>query len=288
MSTLYIVATPIGNLQDISVRAIEVLKAVDYLLVEDTRHSILLVQHYGITTPMQALHEHNELARVDWVLSQLESGQTFALISDAGTPLVSDPGYRIVKAVRTAGFNVSPIPGPCALVTALCASGLPTDRFEFIGFLPAKAQAKLRKLEEISGMDHTVILYESTHRLLDTLQKMKTVFGQERQLVLAKELTKQFEHIVEGNAQQLLRWLSDDVVRQKGEFVILVAPVERALETRQISTNIDTLIQQLSDKLKPKDLAKLLSQLTQKDRQTMYTEIMQYRDKNEGEYNVSK
>ena len=225
---LYIVATPIGNLQDISARALDILGQVARIAAEDTRHSKKLLSHYGINTPMAALHEHNEVKQSGEFLRQLESGNDLALISDAGTPLISDPGYHLVQAARAAGVRVVPVPGPSAGIAALSAAGLPSDRFVFEGFLPPKQAARRQRLEVLRDEPRTLVFFESPHRVVDCLDDMVGVFGADRQAVIARELSKLYETIEDGTLAALCDWISADRDRLKGEFVILVhgAPVK--------------------------------------------------------------
>ncbi|MCX8640417.1 16S rRNA (cytidine(1402)-2'-O)-methyltransferase [Gilliamella sp. B3172] len=237
--TLYIVATPIGNLDDITLRAIETLKKVDLIAAEDTRHSGLLLQHFGIKAKLFALHDHNEQDRAQQLIDKLKSGLSIALISDAGTPLINDPGYHLVKACRENDIKVVPIPGACAAIAALCVAGLPSDKFSYEGFLPAKAKARQDYLTSLIDQPHTMIFYESTHRLIDTLQDMQTIFGADRQVVLAKELTKTWETIVSYPVSELIQWLQTDTARQKGEFVLIVegkAKTDNEIDAKAIST----------------------------------------------------
>lgn len=220
--TLYIVATPIGNLEDITLRAINTLKQVDLIAAEDTRHSGLLLQHLTIKAKLFALHDHNEQEKSQLLIEKLKSGLSIALISDAGTPLINDPGYHLVKACRENNINVVPIPGACAAIAALSASGLPSDKFSYEGFLPAKTKARQDYLTTLLDEPRTMIFYESTHRLLDTLQDMQTIWGSDKQIVLAKELTKTWETIVNFSILDLINWLQEDSNRQKGEFVLIV------------------------------------------------------------------
>lgn len=220
--SLYIVATPIGNLADMSARAIEVLKDVDVIAAEDTRHSGHLLQHYAIKTPTVSLHEHNEQQRSEVLLSRLQAGEAIALISDAGTPLISDPGYRLVSLVRAHGINVVPIPGCCALVAALSASGLASDKFSFEGFLPSKQAARKHTLEKLKNETRTMIFYESPRRLNNTLNDMESIFGRERPACLARELTKLHETIVTKPLAELQSWVDSDSNQQRGECVVLV------------------------------------------------------------------
>lgn len=223
---LYVVATPIGNLEDFSTRAIETLQTVDQIAAEDTRHSQKLLKYFGITTPLISLHEHNETISSKILLNCLKKNRSIALISDAGTPLINDPGYRLVKLAHQHGIPVIPIPGPCALITALCASGLPCDRFIFEGFLPGKNSARLKKLQEFLYETRTIIFYEAPHRILELIDDMLAVFGPKRYVVLARELTKAFETIHGDNLEKLNIWLNSDKNQQKGEFVILVEGAE--------------------------------------------------------------
>lgn len=221
--TLYIVATPIGNLDDITLRAIDTLKRVDLIAAEDTRHSGLLLQHLGIKARLYSLHDHNEQEKAHVLIEKLQAGISIALISDAGTPLINDPGYHLVKACRENGIKVVPIPGACAAIAALSVAGLPSDKFIYEGFLPAKSKARLDNLASLIIEPRTMIFYESTHRLLETLKDMQTIFGADKQIVLAKELTKTWETIVSFPVNELIDWLNQDASRQKGEFVLIVA-----------------------------------------------------------------
>ncbi len=226
---LYIVATPIGNLGDISLRAIETLKTVDLIAAEDTRHSKYMLDNQQISTSTISLHEHNEQQRSQLLLEKLQQGQSIALISDAGTPLISDPGYRLVTLVRSAGIKVIPIPGSCALIAAISASGLPSDRFAFEGFLPPKAGARQQRLTLLADETRTLIFYESPKRIVGTLNDMQQIFGVERQACLARELTKIHETIETRPLQELAQWVAADNNQQKGEIVLLVAGAVEAL-----------------------------------------------------------
>ena len=228
--TLYIVATPIGNLQDITQRALAVFAEVDLIAAEDTRHSGLLLSHYGIKKPFFALHDHNEQQKADLLVEKLRVGTNIALISDAGTPLISDPGFHLVRKCRQAGVKVVPLPGACAAITALCASGIASDRFCFEGFLPAKSKARRDRLQNLQKEDRTLIFYESTHRILDTLADVEELFGAERYVVLAREITKTWETISGDSVGNLRRWLSEDANHTKGEMVLIV---EGCLETEE-------------------------------------------------------
>lgn len=222
-STLYVVATPIGNLDDLSLRARLVLGEVDAILVEDTRQSAVLLRHAGVDRPMLAVHEHNEGERAATLVQRLRDGQRLALISDAGTPLISDPGFRLVAAVRAAGFAVCPIPGACALIAALSVAGLPTDRFAFEGFLPARAGERRTRLDAVAADPRTLVYYEAPHRIAETLESAVAAFGGERRAVIARELTKRFETILDGTLAELQRRVLADADQQRGEIVLVIA-----------------------------------------------------------------
>ncbi|WP_017904832.1 16S rRNA (cytidine(1402)-2'-O)-methyltransferase [Pseudomonas asplenii] len=223
MGSLYVVATPIGNLDDISARAMKVLREVALIAAEDTRHSLRLLQHFGITTPLAACHEHNERDEGSRFIAKLQAGEDVALISDAGTPLISDPGYHLVRQARAAGIRVVPVPGACALIAALSAAGLPSDRFIFEGFLPAKAVGRRSRLEQLREEPRTLIFYEAPHRILECLQDMEAVFGAERPALLARELTKTFETLKGLPLAELRSFVEADANQQRGECVVLVA-----------------------------------------------------------------
>lgn len=266
---LYVVATPIGHLGDISARAIEVLKQADRIAAEDTRHSGRLLQHYAIQTPMLALHEHNERQAAPALIEQLRSGQSIALISDAGTPLISDPGFNLVKLARQAGVRVVPVPGPSALVCALSAAGLATDRFVFEGFLPAKATARHNRLTQLAHEPRTLVFYESSHRIVDCLADMVEVFGASRRAVLARELTKQFETIHQDELEALQRWVEADSNQQKGEIVVLVEGWSQ-LEDDTIDAEAERVLQILMEELPVKTAAKLAARLTGLNKRELY------------------
>jgi len=221
-STLYIVPTPIGNLGDITQRALTVLASVDLVAAEDTRHTGLLLQHFAINARLFALHDHNEQQKAEVLLAKLLEGQSIALVSDAGTPLINDPGYHLVRRCREAGVRVVPLPGACAAIAALSAAGLPSDRFCYEGFLPAKSKGRCDALRALSEESRTLIFYESTHRVLDTLQDMVTVWGAARYVVLARELTKTWETLHGAPVGELLAWIREDENRRKGEMVLIV------------------------------------------------------------------
>ncbi|WP_092408447.1 16S rRNA (cytidine(1402)-2'-O)-methyltransferase [Pseudomonas sp. NFACC02] len=221
--SLYVVATPIGNLDDMSVRALKVLREVALIAAEDTRHSLRLMQHFGIATPLAACHEHNERDEGSRFIARLLAGDNVALISDAGTPLISDPGYHLVRQARAAGIQVIPVPGACALIAALSAAGLPSDRFIFEGFLPAKSVGRKARLELLKEEPRTVIFYEAPHRILECLQDLEDIFGADRPAVLGRELTKTFETLKGLPLGELRAFVEGDSNQQRGECVVLVA-----------------------------------------------------------------
>jgi 16S rRNA (cytidine1402-2'-O)-methyltransferase len=220
---LYVVATPIGNLDDITLRAVQTLGAVDRILAEDTRHTRRLLDHLQVAKPMQAVHEHNETGLVESVLNALRGGQSLALVSDAGTPLISDPGFPLVRACRAEGIEVVAVPGVSAVITALSVAGLPTDRFRFEGFLPRKRQARVDRLTELRSEVVTLVCYESSHRISETLEDCVAVFGPARRAVLARELTKRHEIVKSAPLEELAAWVAGDPNQQRGEIVLLLA-----------------------------------------------------------------
>ncbi len=272
--TLYVVATPIGNLADISRRAVDILGHVDRIAAEDTRRSGRLLQYYAITTPMLALHEHNERELAPRLVEQLQQGESLALISDAGTPLISDPGYNLVRLAREAGIAVVPVPGASALICALSASGMPTDRFVFEGFLPAKKASRRARLESLRGETRTLIFYEASHRLLECLQDMQVIFGVDRHVMLARELTKQFETLHGDSLRQLVHWVQDDPNQQKGEMVLLVQG-EVGAEGHEIDAEAERILLALLDELPIKTAAKLAARITGLNKRALYDRGLQ-------------
>lgn len=258
---LYIVATPIGNLQDITQRALETFAQVDLIAAEDTRHSGLLLSHYGIKKPFFALHDHNEQEKAHILVEKLKQGSNIALISDAGTPLISDPGFHLVRQCREAGIRVVPLPGACAAITALCASGIASDRFCFEGFLPAKSKARKDKLENIAEEDRTLIFYESTHRILDTLEDMQAVLGEERYIVLAREMTKTWEAITGNTIKNLREWLLEDPNRTKGEMVLIVEGKPKSDNNDEISPQAVKALELIAEELPLKKAAAIVAEL---------------------------
>lgn len=242
---LYIVATPIGNRDDITLRALDVLKSVDLILAEDTRHSLPLLTSLGIKNNMASLHAHNESDKSKQFIDQLLAGKSIALISDAGTPLISDPGYPLVKMAQQNNITVIPVPGACALITALSAAGVPCDSFLFSGFLPAKQNARITKLQSLKNESCTLLFYESTHRIVECLDDIASVFGSESELVLAKELTKAFERFIPGSVNHVKEWLLSEAGHIKGEFVIIIPPRESKEESIPHLEVLQILLQEL-------------------------------------------
>ncbi|WP_249978789.1 16S rRNA (cytidine(1402)-2'-O)-methyltransferase [Vreelandella olivaria] len=242
--TLYVVATPIGNLEDLTPRAARVLAEVSRIAAEDTRHSGRLLGHLGVNKPMISLHDHNEARRVDILDAYLEAGEDIALISDAGTPLISDPGFVLVRELRARGRKVVPLPGPCALITALSGAGLPTDRFTFGGFLPAKPGARRQVLEQWLAREETLVFYESPHRIVHTLEALREQMP-ERTVVLARELTKTFETFLQGSADELLDLLAGDPNQARGEFVVIVAGAPKVAQGDHQAVHADELLKTL-------------------------------------------
>ena len=269
VAALYVVATPIGNLGDMVPRAIEVLQSVDLIAAEDTRHSVRLMQHFGIETPMQAYHDHSGTATVDYLVSKIVAGQSIALISDAGTPLISDPGYRIVDAAVTAGVKVIPIPGASAAITALSAAGLPSDRFIFEGFLPAKQQGRCKQLTALAEESRTLIFYEAPHRLLACLEDMRSTLGGEREVVLARELTKTYETIRRSSLESMCEWVASDSNQQRGECVLLLRGA--IVDTGQgLSTEVTRVMDILQEELSLKQAAALAAKITGTKKNQLY------------------
>lgn len=266
--TLFVVATPIGNLGDISARALETLRNVAAICAEDTRRSGQLLAHFGIQTPLIALHEHNEEAIAQKIVTRLQSGESLALVSDAGTPLVSDPGFRLVRAARAAGVKVSPVPGASALIAALSVAGLPSDRFVFEGFLSAKPKARREHLTALVAEPRTLIFYESSHRIEETLADMVAAFGSERRAVLARELTKLFETVLDGTLTELAARVAADADQRKGEFVVLVQGAEESEDASV--TEGRRLYAKLREYLPPSTAAKLAAELSGAPRKALY------------------
>lgn len=266
---LYIVATPIGNLADMVPRAIEILHKVAVIAAEDTRHSTKLLQHFGIHTPMTAYHDHSDAAKTQAIIQRLQTGEDVALISDAGTPLISDPGYRLVQRARTQAIRVEPIPGACALIAALSASGLPSDRFSFEGFLPAKNSAREQVLQALVNDPHTLIFYESPHRVEASLQSIAATFGEEREMVLARELTKTFETFISGSVNDVIAALRNDANQKRGEMVLILRGYE-AVEEKVIDSEAERLLLLLCEELPLKKAAAITAKFTGLKKNDLY------------------
>ena len=266
--TLYVVATPIGHLGDLSVRALETLRTVDAICAEDTRHTRQLLSHFGVERPLLALHEHNEDAQAASLVRRLLEGESLALVSDAGTPLVSDPGYRLVRAARAAGLGVSPVPGACAAIAALSVAGLPSDRFVFEGFLPAKGAARRDRLARLVPEPRTLLFYESGHRIEESLADMAAAFGPERPAVLARELTKLFETVLGETLGELVEQVGADANQRKGEFVVMVQGAGEDADARV--TEGRRVYATLAAHLPPSTAAKLAAELTGAPRKALY------------------
>ena len=266
---IYIVATPIGNLDDITFRAVEVLKLVDKIAAEDTRHSQRLLKHLAIEKPLVALHEHNEREKALRLILEIQNGTNLALISDAGTPLISDPGYHLVRLAHENQIQVMPIPGACSLIAALSVGGLPTDRFIFEGFLPAKASARRNHLGSLAQEVRTLIFFESPHRILDTLQEMCLIFGENREAVIARELTKTFETIKQGSLAQLFAWVQTDTMQQRGEFVVLINGTKEKIGN-QLTPEAKHMMEVLLMELSVKQASSLAGKITGINKRLLY------------------
>lgn len=271
-SGLYIVATPIGNLGDLSQRAVDVLRQVDLIAAEDTRHSRRLLESFAIDTPLLAYHDHSDEGTLDRIDACLDAGGTVALVSDAGTPLISDPGYRLVRHAQDRGFPVSPIPGACAAIAALSVSGLPTDRFLFEGFLPPKEVARNKRLAELATSPVTVVFYEAPHRVRAALRAMVDVFGGEREAVLAREVTKLYETIRRGPLSELEQFVSVDSNQQKGEIVLLVSGV--SADERSLDADTQALLERLAEELPAKRAAAVVAELTGLRKKELYDHLL--------------
>ena len=277
--TLYVVATPIGNLEDLSPRATRTLAAVDVVAAEDTRHSGRLLSHLGLQKRMIALHDHNEKDRAAGILAELAAGRGVALVSDAGTPLISDPGYVLVREARADGHRVSPIPGPCALVAALSAAGLPTDRFLYVGFLPAKRSGRRASLESLCSEVATLVFYESPHRILDSVRDIAEVLGSEREVVLGREITKTFETFYSGSVAEVLAELERDPHGSRGEFVVMVRGAEaQASNSMEATMDVDRVLRVLLTELPVKKVAKMAAELTGLSKNELYQRALALKD----------
>lgn len=277
--TLYVVATPIGNLDDLSPRAARTLASVDLVAAEDTRHSGRLLSHLGIQKRMVALHDHNEKDRAAGILTELQAGRDVALISDAGTPLISDPGYVLVREARAAGHRVSPIPGPCALVAALSVAGLPTDRFLYVGFLPAKRSGRRASLEVLSSEVATLVFYESPHRIMESVRDIADVLGSDREIVLGREITKTFETFYSGSVADVLAELERDPHGNRGEFVVMVRGAAAQAGSEAAATmDVDRMLRVLLAELPVKKVAKMASELTGLSKNELYQRALALKD----------
>lgn len=271
---LYVVATPIGNMADMTARAVEVLRSVDVIAAEDTRHSGRLLQHFAIATPMLSYHEHNEREASAGILKLLAEGKSVALIADAGTPLISDPGYALVRAAHRAGFRVVPVPGASALIAALSVAGLPTDRFVFEGFLPAKAAARQQRLAELATETRTLVFYESSHRIGASLGDLVTQFGADREITMAREISKVFETIRATTVGELKQFVDAHSQQQKGEFVLVVAGASVTAETAAAERTLALLVAELP----LKQAVALTSRLTGASKNWLYEKALKLRE----------
>ncbi|EED35523.1 conserved hypothetical protein TIGR00096 [Luminiphilus syltensis NOR5-1B] len=274
-SGLYIVPTPIGNLEDLSLRARSVLETVDVIAAEDTRHSGTLLRHYDIDTPMISYHEHSTAQTTQELCDRMRSGAAIALISDAGTPLVSDPGYRLVRAAQDADVPVVPLPGPCAAVTALSAGGLPTDRFHFEGFLPNKASGRRKRLQALLSVEATLVFYEAPHRILATLQDAGEILGEAREATLVRELTKTFETVRRLPLAQLAQWVASDTNQQRGEIVLLISGAEAAGE---VDAEARRLLALLAKALPPRKAASITGEFFGIRGRALYDELLRQKE----------
>ena len=275
-SGLYIVATPIGNLGDISARALDVLRGADLVAAEDTRHSQRLLQHFGIETPLVPYHDHSDERAAARMLDKLQDGGAIALISDAGTPLISDPGFRLVRLVQDAGIKVVPVPGACAAVAALSASGLPTDRFLFEGFLPAKPAARADRILALASEQATVVLYEAPHRLEVTLEALVHGLGGDREAVLAREISKAFETIRRGSLAELLAFVRDDANQRRGEIVLLLRGADAV--AAELDPRLLRLLEAMAGEMPGKRAAALLAEYSGARKNTLYQHLLDQRD----------
>jgi len=274
---LYVVATPIGNLEDFSPRAVNILKEVDLIAAEDTRHSRPLLRHFGIKTSMIAMHEHNEREVMHSILERLQNNHAIALISDAGTPLISDPGFPLVRECHQRGIRVCPIPGPSAAICAISAAGLPSDRFLFEGFLPRTQAARCERLQRLKHEHHTLVFYESNHRVSESLQDMLSVLGAERPALLARELTKLHETLISAPLKDLLQQVEADPMQRKGEIVLLVAGAEKEADAEQ-AAETTRILEILLKELPVKQAAALTAQITGEKKNRLYQEALALRN----------
>lgn len=273
---LYVVSTPIGNLGDITHRAVETLEKVDWIAAEDTRHTKQLLTSLGLHKNLISLHEHNEQQRTEQLLNKLQDGECGALVSDAGTPLINDPGYHLVKTLRENEVAVVPIPGVSAVITALSCAGLPTDRFTYEGFLPAKNSKRVQQLQTLEQEERTMVFYESPHRLMDCLASMREVFGGQRSLVVGRELTKKFEQFVSGTIDEVIGYFIDNSDRVRGEFVLIISGAEAISDQQAAALDTDKMIVvMLSQNLPVKQIAEIVSQLSGEKKKSIYQRALE-------------
>jgi 16S rRNA (cytidine1402-2'-O)-methyltransferase len=270
---LYVVATPIGNIEDISQRALETLKQVDFIAAEDTRHTRPLLKHYGIDTPLRAFHQYNEHDKLEQLLRSLDAGESIALVCDAGTPLISDPGFPLVRELTARGGRVVPVPGPSALICALSAAGLPTDRFLFLGFPPRQKRQRLTWLQSLADEVSTLVFYESSHRVVESVHAMIEVFGADREGVIARELTKLHETILRGSLASLFESLQQDSDQRKGEFVILIKGAAGEAGER-VEIDVEQMLITLLAELPLKQAVSLASKLTGIKKNILYKQSL--------------
>lgn len=276
---LFVVATPIGHLDDMSYRSIDVLKSVSLIAAEDTRTSAQLMKHFNISTPLTACHEHNESNKIDILVQKLLNGEDIALISDAGTPLISDPGFKLVRAAQANGIRVIPVPGACAAIAALSAVGLPSDRFSFQGFLASKQSQRLQQLEKLKDETQTLIFYEAPHRILDSVKDMAAVFGADRPVGFAREITKTFETIKKMTLAELLSFIQNDHHQQKGEIVLVIGGAPQEHDVTQ--EKLDQLLQRLLEDLSVKAASQLVADLTGVKKKVAYQRALELTQKDE-------
>jgi 16S rRNA (cytidine1402-2'-O)-methyltransferase len=278
---LYVVATPIGNLGDLSSRAIEVLKNVDWIAAEDTRHTRQLLTSLGLNNELLSLHEHNEQQRSSQLLEKLKAGEKGALVSDAGTPLINDPGYHLVNVLRQEDIAVVPIPGPSAVIAALSCAGLPTDRFTYEGFLPAKASKKTQVLSLLLLETRTMVFYESPHRMEETLDAFLEVFGEVREMVVGREITKKFEQFVSGSIREVRDYFAENKDKIRGEFVVMLKGAQPEVMTQQtdFQANIDGMIKiMLAHNLPVKQLSEIIADISAEKKKTIYQRALELKD----------
>lgn len=266
---LYVVATPIGNRADLSERAREVLAGVDCVAAEDTRHTGRLLAHWGLRPTLVSFHEHNELARIEGVRARLRAGQSVAVVSDAGTPLISDPGYRLVRELRFDGIAIEVVPGPCSITAALSVAGLPTDRFVYEGFLPQRASARRQRLQALAGETRTLVVLESSHRIRQSIDDMVAVFGSEREATICRELTKVHETVRLDSLAGLSDWLAGDANQRRGEFVVVIRGAPEAT-TAELDKESERILDLLAAELPTKQAARLAAGITGCPRNTLY------------------